>query len=347
MRIKNPDPKDKALAQLDALISQAEGRTAKSLEGEKLKLLAGIKAENEARYLIDFDLAQSQNWAVIHDLRLEHAGRVAQIDHLLINRMMGFCVLETKHFNSGLKIEDNGEFLRWNNYRKSYDGMPSPIAQNERHIAVLRDVLNDIDLPTRAGLRLSPTFHSYILVSASARIIRPKTPVAQNVIKTEDLIKTLLAQEPEGVFATFKAVANIISSETLHNLASALVALHKPIEIDYRAKFGIADDAATVAPEASPRTDTATTATPITTAVSGAPITGSALECRHCGSPALNVQYGKFGYYLKCAKCAGNTPIKITCGQAGHKEVIRKEGSNFYRECKACGTSSLYHSNRE
>lgn len=27
----------------------------------------------------------SQNWAVIHDLRIEHRGRVAQIDHLLIN----------------------------------------------------------------------------------------------------------------------------------------------------------------------------------------------------------------------------------------------------------------------
>jgi hypothetical protein len=45
-------------------------------------------------------------------LRLEHNGRTAQIDHLLINRWMECYVLESKHFNAGLKITEDGEFMR-------------------------------------------------------------------------------------------------------------------------------------------------------------------------------------------------------------------------------------------
>lgn len=334
MIYKEPDPKANALALLDALIAQADGSASKRIEQKKWKLLAGIKTENEARYLIDFDLAKAENWAVIHDLRLENGGRVAQIDHLLINRMMNFYVIETKHFNSGLKIEENGEFLRWNRYRKCYEGMPSPISQNERHIAVLKDALNDIDLPSRAGFKLSPTFHSYILVSATARIIRPESPIAQNVIKTEDLFRTVKALEPDGILATVKSLANIISKETLRDVSEMLVAQHKPIEFDYRAKFGIAPAKQPLPPPQAPPVE-----------ATQAAVADEPLSCRSCGSPALSVQYGKFGYYLKCAKCDGNTPIKITCGQAGHKEVIRKEGNKFYRECKTCSTSRPYHTN--
>ncbi|NTV47823.1 MAG: NERD domain-containing protein, partial [Chlorobiales bacterium] len=40
----------------------------------------------------------SKNWAVIHDLRLEHENQVAQIDHLMINRSFDFYVLESKNY---------------------------------------------------------------------------------------------------------------------------------------------------------------------------------------------------------------------------------------------------------
>lgn len=57
------------------------------------------------------------------------------------------------------------------------------------------------------------------------------------------------------------------------------------------------------------------------------------------------MQYGKYGYYFKCADCDGNTPIKIGCGHDGHKERIRKDGVKFFRECEQCKTSSLYFVN--
>src|SRR3546814_12863006 len=121
MLIKSADDQG---VELQALEQRAAGngpdaaRAAKELRNRR----AGLKGERDSAYLIDFDYASSPNWAVIHDLRLEHGGRTAQIDHLLINRWMDVYVLETKHFHAGIKITEDGEFLRWNNYQKTYEG---------------------------------------------------------------------------------------------------------------------------------------------------------------------------------------------------------------------------------
>ena len=67
--------------------------------------------------------------------------------------------------------------------------------------------------------------------------------------------------------------------------------------------------------------------------------------CRHCGRAALSVEYGRYGYYLKCGGCGGNTPIAAVCAGCGGKERIRKAGKQFFAECAACKTSRLYHTN--
>jgi hypothetical protein len=95
-------------------------------------LRAGIKGEQESAYFLGFHFKDTKNSVLIHDLRLEHNGRVAQIDHLLLTRMLDFWILETKHFSSGLKIDEHDQFLRWNSWQKCYEGMPSPLEQAER-----------------------------------------------------------------------------------------------------------------------------------------------------------------------------------------------------------------------
>ena len=46
-------------------------------------------------------------------IRIDHRGRVAQIDHLLINRFLDIFVLESKNYYYGVKISEGGEFLVW------------------------------------------------------------------------------------------------------------------------------------------------------------------------------------------------------------------------------------------
>lgn len=331
MILKPADSKEPQLHELQRLLTIAPAETKGKIEQEIRILKAGQKGESEAAYLIDFDLKDSERTAVIHDLRLELNGRVAQIDHLLIHRTMKFFALETKHFHAGIKIEEDGQFLQWNSFKKTFEGMPSPLEQNERHIRVLKDLVTEIEWPTRMGLKLLPTFESFVLVSGKSRVDRPKKFDTSRVIKVEQLGNAFnKVMESMGVLDTFGALAKIVSAETLVEVGQAIIAKHRPIQIDYAAKFGLKDVVApSVAPsqaESSVQTFTA--------------------QCRKCGdNQKLSIQYGKYGYYFKCIACDGNTPIKLGCGKEGHKERLRKEGQRFYRECSDCGSSTLYFTN--
>ena len=350
MIIKSADEKKSGLKLLEGLsqrpdISEAQRQ---AIEKEIKILRAGMKGETESAYLIDFDHRASKNTAVIHDLRLEINGRVAQVDHLLIHRTLTVFVLETKHFNSGMKISDEGEFLRWNDYKKAFEGMPSPLAQNERHIAVLKDAFNSIDMPTRLGIKLFPAFESYVLVSQNARIDRSRKFDSSRIIKADVLRKTIDdQQEQDGLLTSIGSLSRLVSTETVEDIARKLCSLHRPIAVNYQAKFGISDW-----PTPKPSNQTPPPF-PRTTAPHHAPEksqrlpsdSGAKIVCRACSSPSVTIQYGKFGYYFKCIDCDANTPIKLGCGRAGHKEKIRKDGLRFYRECAECKTSSLFFAN--
>ncbi|HEY9721336.1 MAG TPA: nuclease-related domain-containing protein [Oscillatoriaceae cyanobacterium] len=352
MLLKVADRKDEAIAGLETLVAEAGGDRRKALERELNILRAGIKGEKDSAYLIDFDYAQSKNWVVIHDLRLELNDRVAQVDHLLINRFLEAYVLETKHFHAGIKITDQGEFLRWNNYRRTYEGMPSPLAQNERHLVVVRDAFQTIEMPTRLGIRLAPTLFNYVLVSPEARIDRPKSLDTSRVIKADALTGILDRRADEmSPLATLGSAAKLVSSDTLQQIGRQLVRLHRPRPMDVQARYGGAAIART---PTDPTLGSGPLPSMVTAEgrVAAAPVRGAGSteetaalpSCRNCGGSKLAILYGN-SYYFKCTDCNGNTPARVSCGKPAHKERLRKEGRNFFRECSDCGTSALYFVN--
>jgi hypothetical protein len=336
MLLKQADSKDTLLHDLERLIAAVPVDRKRRIEQELRTVRAGIKGEQDAAYHIDFHLKDRQGWVVIHDLRIEVEERVAQIDHLLLNRFLECYVLETKHFSSGMKITEDGEFLRWNHYHKTYEGMASPLAQNDRHVAVLRDAFDQIEMPTRLGVRLGPSFLPFVLVSPNSRVDRPRKFDTSKVIKADALRNAINARvDRESVFDALGSVARLVSVETLQEVGRQLVALHQPAAFDIAARFGMADLDAAQTADGNPAP---------TPAVSN----GSRdykVCCRACGSEALAIEYGKYGYYFKCKDCGGNTPIRVSCGHSGHKERLRKEARRFYRECAECRSSSLYFVN--
>lgn len=350
MIIKNADEKSSLVQQLEDLLIIATSEQKTKITQELRNLRAGIKGEQEAAYLIDFDLGKSQNTLVIHDLRLEIGGRVAQIDHLLINRTLNVFVLETKHFHAGLKITEDGEFMSWNAFKKCFEGMSSPFAQNERHIAVLNDALARIDMPSKVGLRLSPVCHSYVLISSKARIDRPKKFDTSHIIKSDMLSATLERFfDKAGVLEVVGSLARCLSADTLEKVGQTLLRMHRPASFDYAAKFGIQLGQPSVKPVsiAPQQVVEKTESIPQKSTSPQKPVDmASLLICRECKSTKISVQYGKYGYYFKCSECDSNTPIKISCGETGHKERIRKDGLTFYRECSDCGTSGLFFTNQ-
>lgn len=376
MLIKTKDDDSALLKDLE-LRANGDGPAAKHAATELRIRQAGLKGERESAYLIDFHFERSPNWAVIHDLRLEQGGRVAQIDHLLINRRLEIYVLETKHFHAGFKITDDGEFLRWNAYRKAYEGMASPLEQNERHIAVLRDAVDSIEWPQRMGLRIAPVFHSLVLVAPAARIDRSKRFDSSRVIKA-DLLRKQIDKDfasDGALMVLLKTTAKLVSGDTVAGVARQLAAMHRPLRQPSRTGNDSAPqehiqplpapaplrratptkprttpvDAERPRPSPEPPHPAQAAApalveppplpTPAAEAGAGAPV------CKTCQGGGGEILYGKFGYYFKCGGCGGNTAIRFVC-QPGHKPRLRKDGPEFYRECADCRSSTLYHRNR-
>jgi hypothetical protein len=358
MLIKAADDQSELLRALEHEMNTAQGAQARKARDEFYIRSAGIKGEKESAYLIDFDYGKSPNWAVIHDLRLEHGGRTAQIDHVLINRWMDVYVLEIKHFSSGMKITETGEFLRYNSYKRTYEGMASPLEQNERHMQVLRDVLDTIELPTRLGLRIPPNLQSFVLVAPTARVDRPKRFDTSRIVKADQLKNAIWrdydAENP--LFGMLRTAAKIVSGETVEFVARQLAARHAPL---MRAGNRVAEPApVAVTDPARPATQRCTSAriepsfgkppapTPSPQAPNHAPVAPAreAPTCKSCGGRAGSVLYGKYGYYFKCAGCATNTAIRFQC-QPGHSPRLRKDGLRFFRECADCNDSALFHTN--
>ncbi len=244
MLLKVKDSKEEDLIALQRLLS-LKGISHKQrffMEREIRNIKKGDKGEKDAAYYIDFYYANSKNWVVIHDLRLEYQGQVAQIDHLLINRMFHIYVLESKNFGfSQLKINEFGEFeVKYGQY---YFGIPSPVEQNQRHIDLLTKIINDNRLmPRRIGLPRMPVFFNYILVSPQTKIVRPKNKEYQyeNVIKA-DMLKKVIDKNIDKVSAIeiVKSLYNLCSLEVVCGFGKKLIALHKPRKIDWNKKFGI------------------------------------------------------------------------------------------------------------
>ncbi|GKT17986.1 NERD domain-containing protein [Acidovorax sp. SUPP2522] len=244
MLIKSAQDRKEDIEALEALMRhpQATSQAKANIEWEIRMIRAGAKAEKDAAYEIDFHHKSSKNWAVIHDLRIEHADRVAQIDHLLINRFMEIWVCESKSFSQGVAMNEMGEFTAF--FGGNARGIASPIEQNRRHILVLQSLLKDavITVPKRLGFTLMPRFESAVLISQGARITRPRTPFAglETVMKNDQLRSTIDRRvDKESGWASTLSVCRVVAPETLELFAQSIAKLHRPIAFDWAAKFGL------------------------------------------------------------------------------------------------------------
>jgi len=242
MIIKKMDSKQEEIAELTALLKGKLNPYQRFLIERELKAIrSGVSGEKDSAYYIDFYFGNSRNWAVIHDLRIEHKGQVAQIDHLLINRMFDIYVLESKNYSYKLKISPEGEFHAY--YGKEYIGIPSPIEQNKRHVHLLDLFLKYRNiLPKRMGISIRPRFKNIILVSPKCIISRPpeKKFDSSSVIKA-DTLRTKIDQEvdKQNPLADLATLSKFCSSSTLMETARRLARFHKPKKVDFTAKFGL------------------------------------------------------------------------------------------------------------
>lgn len=243
MLIKKKDNCQEQIDYLADLLERDLPDSKKSfIERELKNLYSGNKGEKSSTYYLDFEFKNSKNWALIHDLRLEHEGDVAQIDHLLIGRMMDIYVIETKNFNQGVVISDDGDFSYF--YKNKPYSIQSPIAQNERHIRFLKRFLNNSDLlPKRLGVTLQPSYKNIVLISPNSRLTKPKKGVfdCSAVMKADRFIERHTKDKYDDSLSSMLSITKLISQDNLKLFAEKLALLHKPASIDYVEKFGLKD----------------------------------------------------------------------------------------------------------
>ncbi len=268
MLIKSAENRDHDIEALEKIAARegASDALKAQIQNEIKMILVGSKGEREAAYEIDFYLRDSRDYAVIHDLRLDFGGRVAQIDHLVIDRNFVFWVLESKHFAEGVAVSSEGEFTAF--YYGRPKGIPSPTEQNRRHCDVLRDVITKggtIELPKFLFMDVKPKFRNIVLVSKQARIQRAEgwNEAYTWIIKADQFRSFLKKQEEKN-----SPIGWAFSSQWLKGIASELAAYHQPIRFDWEARF-----AASSQPEQ-----------PAAPAESPQPMEHGAKPCDECGT---------------------------------------------------------------
>lgn len=324
MIIKEADEKKSQITILETLAARHDisPEVRKRIEQEIRNIHAGIKGEKEAAYEIDFHFGATKNYAVIHDLRIEVDGRVAQIDHLLIGRFLDIWVCETKNFCEGIAINEQGECTRFYNNRPS--GMASPFEQNKKHIMVLGSLFKTgmVQLPKRLGISIKPNMTSVVLVSKNARISRPnsKIPGVESIIKS-DQFRSLIDRATESDNNPL-TMAKLIGADTLQNFARGIAAQHKPIAFNWAAKFGLPEISAGYAPSPVARLQATPPPLPTTFVVS---IRGGEVE-------PVTEDVKKSKKKLICATCSEPVELKVARFCWFNKARF---GENIYcRECQ-------------
>lgn len=321
------------------------------------KLDAGIKQEQDVAFYLRRAYKDRDNVMVINDLRIEHDGEVAQIDHLIVYTY-GFIVVESKSIRGEVSVNEHGEWSR--SYKGQWSGMPSPIKQAELQLTLLKQYLcaNTLQvigkfLGIQQGLG-ARCYDVFCAISSDAIIDRSnaKKNVADKLVKSEFIVDAL--DKKMNFIKFYRLVAKVadtrpsFNTEELMRICSFLMAEMQPQEA------WVATDKHPVWPEPSAVSDVTSPSTssihaeeaalPYAKQVVSEPTTrftkatSITAQCKHCGDcSALSPQSGRYGYYVQCGKCGGNTALKRPCPVCKSQNTkVSKSKTLFKLICQAC-----------
>ncbi|WFM70412.1 nuclease-related domain-containing protein [Halomonas sp. CKK8] len=312
----------------------------------------GHKQEQDVAFQLRREFGEHKQIHVINDLRLEHRGERAQIDHLILHPY-GFIIVESKSIVGEVTVNAAGEWSR--SYQGNWMGIPSPIRQGELQKQLLHHLLRDniekmlgkvLGIQTKVGGR---DWQVLCAISSTAILHRDKMPkdVADRVVKTEFLAKKV--REVVGnILTEYLKAKPKFSKQELSNIASFL--------LEHTAQVSIASagsDSQTATPEpAAPVAESAPhySASPAPENVSfqtePTVQAKSLVACKQCGEAhQLTGMYGQYGFYVKCGRCSTNTSMKQPCPACGWKSVLVSKGGREYTgTCRKCQQVFLIYS---
>lgn len=289
---------------------------------------AGHSAEKQMAFYLKRAFEDDPKVLVLNGVRIEQNGDAAQIDHLLLHEF-GMIIVESKSVTSQVSINEHGEWSR--QFDGANKGMPSPVLQAKRQGEFLKRYLEphtEVLLKKLLGIQIrfdKMPIDVVVAISDTGIIKRPKKKIdeLESVCKADRAVETI-QNIIKGYIKKDKAVlslgAYILGKTARANISTFLIKNHSPAS-------------GTAPAEETPKAKTEYSASKAFAA------------CKHCNGTVVEVLYGKYGYYLKCSDCNGNTAIRENCSGCGKQLRVRKEKERFFLECRDCDTSTLYHKN--
>lgn len=237
MIFKKIDSKQKQIDTLQNLLSLSTSEAQKALIAKDLQLLKkGYESELQNAYYLDFYLEKSENLIILHDVRIEHNGQSAQIDHMLISRF-GIELLESKSFSGVLTINNDTSLTI--DYNGKLKNLQSPLEQSKRHALLLKEYLDE---HTKLSARFK--FLGGINIS-SVVLIHPET-VTSNKTLPEHFFRadTFITARQKDIdntsfFNAVKLISKFMTIESAKELAELIKKAHKPVEFDYTKKYKV------------------------------------------------------------------------------------------------------------
>ena len=305
---------------------------------------AGQKHEQDVAFYLRRAFKEHEQVYVFNDLKFNHNDEVAQIDHLILYPF-GFILIESKSITGEVKINQQEEWSR--SYNDKWQGMSSPIKQVELQQKLLRcllfehrtDILKPI-LFKQQGFAMR-CWNNMCAVSSNAIIDRDKMPsnVSQQLVKSEflaDKLQNLMKlrnklinslnifdTRPEFSIEEMKAIADFLLTQD----CSAPTEKRLPVLPNKK-----------VPDTAIPAVEVKQQIAPVDTNAQYKKIQPLQLKCLKCtDTHQLEMRSGKYGYYIKCGACGGNTPMKQACPSCKSKNTkVSKKLQLYTLNCQDC-----------
>lgn len=316
------------------------------------RIKAGEEAELQMAHYLKRAFGDAPDIYVFNDLRLVRNDEVAQIDHLVVHRW-GFAIIESKSVTGRIRVNDQLEFVRVSGRRQT--GMRSPIEQARRQAMLLRDLLQDHRERLRdkkiLGLMQGGFRHAlydlHVAISDQGVIERGRRRIPE--LMKADQVPGVISRRISAGERTAGLVGFILANEKQRQDAPSWVMTRE--EMIRVRRFLLDRHTPHLGADTQECSNDEGTAANTGTGVQadvpvGIPDGPSVLKvirpanlpvflCTHCHSQNVSVKYA-YSYYLACADCSKNTPLKLDCPTCKAVAKPRKRGKEFFAECVNC-----------
>lgn len=225
MIVKERDATKLKIARLESFESpDLDSIQRQGLRQAAARLRADNTSETACEY-IDSYFSESQDWLIIHDLRLRHDTHVMQINHLLINSSLDFYVVDSRYIKHGLEFDENGRC--WALSTEKSKPVASPLNKLNRDLRILRSILKDANnLPRFLGMTQPYSVQGFILTNPTLRSPKPPSEIQDtaSVIAADMLFSTVWEKQQNWL----RSKINHTNPTKLRDFVQTLLSLHVP-----------------------------------------------------------------------------------------------------------------------